>query len=108
MNKRKGIVTCLIVTVILGGFAYAYASKLNAFNQTKSYFQSLGYDVHTLTFSTPAFHAIFPVVDVASFVSIARQYNVTTIFESGYSFCFFASPMKYEYTPSNSIWWILR
>ena len=111
MNERKVIVTCLVVidifSVTLGGFAYAYINKLNAVNQTKSYFQSLGYDVYILTFSTPAFRAILPISDVASFISIARQNNATTIFEIGYHFYFFtASNTAYEYTPNNSIWWI--
>ena len=113
MNGRKVIVTCLIVViailgVILGGFAYAYINKLNTFNQTKSYFQSLGYDVYILTFSTPAFRAILPIVDVASFISIARQNNATTIVEIAYHFYFTVSDTTYEYTPNNSIWWIWR
>ena len=49
MKERKVIVTCLIVIVIfgviLGGFAYAHINKLNAFNQTKSYLESLGFDI---------------------------------------------------------------
>ena len=112
MNGRKVIVTCLIVViailgVILGGFAYAYINKLNTFNQTKSYFQSLGYDVYILTFSTPTFHAVLPINDVASFISIAKQNNATTIDEIGYHFYFFTvSDTAYEYTPNNSIWWI--
>ena len=111
MNERKVIVTCLavivILSVVLGGFAYAYVNKLNAVNQTKSYFQSLGYDVYILTFTTPAFHAILPISDVASFISIARQNNATTILEIGYHFYFFTvSDTAYEYTPNNSIWWI--
>jgi hypothetical protein len=73
MKERKVIVTCLIVIVILGGFAYAYINRLNAFNQTKSYFQSLGYDISIAPFSTPPFSAILPIVDVASFISIARE-----------------------------------
>jgi len=111
MNERKVIVTCLavivILSVVLGGFAYAYVNKLNAVNQTKSYFQSLGYDVYILTFTTPAFHAILPISDLASFISIARQNNATTILEIGYHFYFFTvSDTAYEYTPNNSIWWI--
>jgi hypothetical protein len=112
MDERKVIVTCLIVVivsvgVILGGFAYAYINKLNSLNQTKSYFQSLGYDVYILTFTTPAFTAILPIADVASFISIARQNNATTILEIGYHFYFFTvSGTAYEYTPNNSMWWI--
>ena len=111
MNERKVIVTCLVVidifSVILGGFAYAYINKLNAVNQTKSYFQSLGYDVYILTFSTPAFHAVLPINDVASFISIAKQNNATTIDEIGYHFYFFTvSDTAYEYTPNHYIWWI--
>jgi hypothetical protein len=113
MNKRKVIVTCLAVVVTLSvivvGFAYAYINKLNAVNQTKSYFQSLGYDVYILTFTAPAFHAILPISEVASFISIARQNNATTILEIGYHFYFFtASNTAYEYTPNNSIWWIWK
>jgi hypothetical protein len=110
MKERKVIVACLIVIVILGvilgGFAYAYINKLNTFNQTKSYFQSLGYDISIVPFSTPPFSAILPIVDVASFISIARQNNITTIFEGGYRFIFIVSSTEYEYTPNNSIWWI--
>jgi hypothetical protein len=111
MNERKIIVTCLIVIVILGiilgGFAYAYINKLNALNQTESYFQSLGYDIFILTFSAPRFSAILPIVNVVSFISIARQNNATTILEIGYHFYLFTvSDTAYEYTPSNSIWWI--
>jgi hypothetical protein len=112
MDERKVIVTCLIVVivivdVILGGFAYAYINKLNALNQTKSYFQSVGYDVYILTFSTPAFHALLPMSDVASFISIARQNNATTILEGGYHFYLFTvSGIAYEYSPNESIWWI--
>jgi hypothetical protein len=100
------LIVIVIVSVIFGGFAYAYINKLNAFNQTKSYFQSLGYDVYILTFSTPAFRAILPIVDVASFISIARQNNATTIDAVGYHFYLFTALTTYEYTPRNSIWWI--
>jgi hypothetical protein len=110
MNKKKVVVASLIIVVILvvifGGFAYAYINKLNAINQTKSYFESLGYDVYVLTFSTPAFRAIFPIVDAASLISIARQNNATTIDVVGYHFYLFTALATYEYTPSNSIWWI--
>ena len=110
MNKRRSIVTFLIIIVILGailgGFAYAYINRLNVFNQAKSHFQSLGFDVYILTFSTPAFHAAFPTVDVASFISIARQNNATSIDCIGYHFYLFTALTAYEYTPRNSIWWI--
>jgi hypothetical protein len=108
MKERKVIVTCsiIIVGVILGGFAYAYMNKLNACNQTKSYFQSLGFDISNMPLYTPEVRAVLSVVDVASFISIARQNNITTIFEGGYSFAFFASSTEYKFTPNNSIWWI--
>jgi len=109
MNKRIRIVTCLIVIVflILGGFAYAYVDKVYLFNQTKIYFQSLGFDISNMPEFTPAIRAMLSIADVASFISIARQNNITTILEVGFSFAFFTvSSTMYEYTPSNSIWWI--
>jgi len=107
MNKRQGIVTCLIAIVILGGFAYAYIDKVYLFNQTKIHFQSLGFDINNMPEYTPLIRAIQSIVDLASFISIARQNNITTIFEVGFSFAFFTvSSTMYEYTPSNSIWWI--
>jgi hypothetical protein len=110
MNERKVVVTCLtlisILGVIFGGFAYAYIDKVYLFNQTKSYFKSLGFDISNMPVYTPEVRAILSIVDVASFISIARQNNITTIFEGGYSFIFIASSAEYEYTPSKSIWWI--
>lgn len=88
MKKSGVIVACLIVIVIVGGFAYAYFNKINAFNQTKSDLESLGYDISNnvsgmkiSTFIESA--AVVPMVDFASFISIARQYNSTTIYEEG-------------------------
>jgi hypothetical protein len=120
MKARKVIVTCLIVIVILGvilgGFAYAPIDKLNAFNQTKSYLESLGFDISNNVSGVDISTAIksqfvFPMVDVASFIFIARQYNATTVYEEGFSF--YVVPISlhtlitaFEYTPSNSVWWI--
>jgi len=114
MNKLKIIFACLIVIVILGGFAYAYINKLNAFNQTKSYLESLGFDISNnvsgIDISTVIkMSNILPMVNVASFISIARQYNATTIYEEGFSFYVVTASILaivYEYTPNNSIWWI--
>jgi hypothetical protein len=54
--------------------------------------------------------SVVPMVDVASFISIARQYNSTTIYEEGFSFYVVTIQIilitAYEYTPSNSVWWI--
>ena len=120
MKARKVIITCLIVIVILGvilgGFAYAPIDKLNAFNQTKSYLESLGFDISNNVSGVDISTAIksqfvFPMVDVASFIFIARQYNATTVYEEGFSF--YVVPISlhtlitaFEYTPSNSVWWI--
>lgn len=86
MKKSRVIVTCLIVIVILGGFVYAYINKLNTFNQTRSDLESLGYNISNnvsgmdiSTFIKSA--SVVPMVDLASFISIARQYNTTTIYE---------------------------
>jgi hypothetical protein len=109
------ILTIMIVSVILGGFAYAYINKLNTFNQTKSYLESLGFNISNnvsgmdiSTFIKAA--GVVPMVDLASFISIARQYNSTTIYEQGFSFyvvtAFIIVVTAYEYTPNNSIWWI--
>ena len=110
MNKKKVIVASsiviAIVAAIFGGFVYSYINKLNAFNQTKSYFQSLGYNIYILTLSTPAIRILSRIVDVASFISIARQNNATFIDVVGYHFYLFTAPTTYEYAPSNSIWWI--
>lgn len=120
MKERKVIVTCLIVIVILGvilgGFAYAYINKLDAFSQTKSYLESLGFDISNNVSGVDVSTAIksqfvFPMKDVASFISIARENNATTIYEEGFSFYVFPSQMShtfitaYEYTPSDSVWW---
>lgn len=120
MSERKVIVTCLIVIVILGvslgGFAYAYINKLNKFNQTKSYLESLGFDISNNVAGTDISTyikgsvSVEPVVDVASLVGIARSlsyYGVLTIFEEGFSFYVILLPVfVYEYTPNNFIWWI--
>ena len=122
MKERKVIVTCLVVIVILGvilgGFAYAPINKLNAFNQTKSYLESLGFDISNNVSGVDISTAIksqfvFPMKDVASFISIARENNATTIYEEGFSFYAVPSQMShtfitaFEYTPSDSVWWIL-
>ena len=122
MKERKVIVTCLIVIVILGvilgGFAYAPINKLNAFNQTKSYLESLGFDISNNVSGVDISTAIksqfvFPMKDVESFIFIARQYNATTIYEEGFSFYAVPSQMShtfitaFEYTPSDSVWWTL-
>jgi hypothetical protein len=120
MKARKVIVTCLIVIVILGvilgGFEYAHIDKLNAFNQTKSYLESLGFDISNNVSGVDISTAIksqfvFPMKDVASFIFIARQYNATTVYEEGFSF--YIVPISphtlitaFEYTPSDSVWWI--
>ena len=115
MKKSGVIVACLIVIVIVGGFAYAYFNKINAFNQTKSDLESLGYDISNnvsgmkiSTFIESA--AVVPMVDFASFISIARQYNSTTIYEEGFSFyvvtVLIIVMTAYEYTPNHSFWWI--
>jgi magnesium-transporting ATPase (P-type) len=114
MNKSRVIVACSILIVILGGFAYAYFNKVNAFNQTKSDLESLGYEISNnvsgmaiSTFIKSA--SVVPMVDFASFVSIARQYNSTTIYEEGFSFYVVTVLIivitAYEYTPNHSIWW---
>jgi hypothetical protein len=120
MKERKVIVTCLIVIVILGvilgGFAYAHINKLNAFNQTKSYLESLGFDISNNVSGVDISTAIksqfvFPMRDVASFIFIARENNATTIYEEGSSFYVVPIQMTlitaYEYTPSDSVWWNL-
>jgi len=76
MPKFKVIVTCLILIVILGGFAYAYFDKVHLFNQTEIYLQSLGFDISNMPEYIPEVRATLSIVDVASFVSIARQYNI--------------------------------
>jgi hypothetical protein len=114
MNKSRVIVACLILIVILGGFVYAYFSKVNAFNQTNSDLESLGYEISNnvsgmdiSTFIRSA--SVVPMVDLASFISIARQYNTTTIYDEGFSF--YVIPIKitfitaYGYTPNDSVWW---
>ncbi|MCJ7425484.1 hypothetical protein MUP01_14650 [Candidatus Bathyarchaeota archaeon] len=115
MNKFRVIVTCLIAIAILGGFAYAYINKLNAFNQTRSDFESLGYEISNNVSGIDISAVIksagaVPIVDVTSFISIARQYNVTTIYEDGSSFYIVGIQIilviAYEYTPNHSIWWI--
>ncbi len=115
MDERKvEIVTCLILIVFLvvtlGGFAYAYIDKVYLLNQTENYFQSLGFKIVSMPVSLPYIHTITSVVDVASFVSIARQDDLTNIFESGYNFYIIVSQIlyRYTYTPSNSIWWIWK
>jgi hypothetical protein len=121
MKERKVIVTCLVVIVILdiilGGFAYAPINKLNAFNQTKSYLESLGFDISNNVSGVDISTAIksqfvFPMKDVASFIFIARQYNATTIYEEEFSF--YVVPISlhtlitaFEYTPSDFVWWNL-
>jgi hypothetical protein len=110
------IVACSIVIVILSGFAYAYLNNLNAFNQTKSDLESLGYAISNnvsgmdiSTFIKAA--SVVPMVDLTSLVSVARQYNITTIYEKGLSFYVVTVYLlivitAYKYTPSHSIWWI--
>jgi len=115
MKKSGVIVACLIVIIIVGGFAYAYFNKVNAFNQTKSDLESLGYDISNnvsgmaiSTFIESA--SVVHMVDLASFIYIAREYNSTTIYEEGYSFyvvtVLIIVVTAYEYTPNHSIWWI--
>jgi len=52
---------------------------------------------------------VFPMVNVASFIFIARENNATTVYEEGFSFYVFPIHTTfitaYEYTPDNSIWW---
>jgi hypothetical protein len=118
MKERKVIVTCLVVIVILGiilgGFAYAPINKLNAFNQAKSYLESSGFDISNNVSGVDISTAIksqfvFPMGDVVSFISIARENNATTIYEEGFSF--YVIPIKitfitaYGYTPNDSVWW---
>jgi len=114
-NKFRVIIACSIVILILGGFAYAYMNNLNTFNQTKSYLKSLGYDISNnvsgidiSTFLKVA--TIVPMVDITSFISIAKQNNVTTIYEARSSFYIVSVWIivltAYEYTPNYSIWWI--
>ena len=104
-------VIIVILVVILGGFAYAYIDKVYLFNQTRNHLQSLGFEIISVSVWSPVYatevRAILHMANVASFISIARQYNITIVFESGYSFYFITvSSTWYEYTPSNSIWWI--
>ena len=84
MNKLGAIVACLILIIGLGGFDYAYMSKVNAFNQTKRDLVSLGYDIsnNVSGVAVSTFirsETVVPIVDFASFVSIARHNKVTTI-----------------------------
>jgi hypothetical protein len=108
--KGKVLLLAIIIVilgVILGGFAYAYIDKVYLFNQTRSHLQSLGFEIINTPVYVPEVSAILHMANVASFISIARQYNITIVFESGYSFHFITvSSTWYEYTPSNSIWWI--
>ena len=109
MNRRKGIVTLTVIAilgVILGGFVFAYLDKLYLFNQTKTHFQSLDFNVSSMPAYVPMIRSVQSIVDVAFFVSIARQNNITTIFKWEFCFCFFASSIQYEYTPCNYIWYI--
>jgi len=115
MYERKvEIATCLILIVILvvtlGGFAYAYIDKVYLLNQTQNYFQSSGFEISNMPAHQELgyIRAIVSEVDAASFVSIGRQYNITTILESGYNFYLKVSQTlyRYTYTPSNSTWWI--
>jgi hypothetical protein len=54
--------------------------------------------------------SVVPMVDLASFISIARQYDTTIIYDEGFSFyvvtVLIIVVTAYEYTPSHSIWWI--
>jgi hypothetical protein len=121
MNERKVIFACLtvivILGVILGGFAYAYINKVNKFNQTKSYIESLGFNISNnvlgMDISTYIkgwnLGSAVPVADVASFVSEAsdiQNFGVPTIYTEGFSFYMFLPVVVYEYTPNSSIWWI--
>jgi hypothetical protein len=112
-----GIVAIMIIIAILGGFAYSYINKLDEFNQTKSDLESLGYTISNnvegmdISAFIKSASPVVPMVDLASFISVARQYNSTTIYESGYSFYVIIVTLMilvsaYEYTPNNSIWWI--
>jgi ribosomal protein L37AE/L43A len=112
-----GLVAIVVVIALLGGFAYSYINKLNEFNQTKSDLESLGYTISNnvdgidISAFIKSASPVVPMVDLASFISVARQYNSTTIYESGYSFYVIIVTLMilvsaYEYTPNNSIWWI--
>jgi hypothetical protein len=110
--KKIGVVVALIFIVVLGGFAYAYFNKLNVFNQTKSKLESMGYQVTgnmgTINISTMK---ILPAANLASFVSDAKKYQATTIYQQSYSFYIIVPIMlnlgeAVQYTPNNSVWWV--
>jgi hypothetical protein len=117
MRRSRAIIACLVIVVILVGFPYAYFNKVNAFNQTKSELESMGYQVidtpSNIHFSTTE---TFIVANLTAFVSVAKQYQEwgsTTIYQQGYSFYILApfyltigEAEAVEYTPCNSIWWI--
>jgi len=106
MKRRKAIVTLtvvIILCVVPGGFAYAYIDKVYLFNQTKTHFKSLGFEVSDLPFYVPAVRSVLSIDNFSAFVSIARQSNITTVFMGGYSFYIFASLTQYRYTPCNFI-----
>jgi hypothetical protein len=50
------------------------------------------------------------MVDISSFISVARQYNATTIYEEGFSFyivtAFIIVVTAYQHTPNKAIWCI--
>jgi magnesium-transporting ATPase (P-type) len=114
--KASGIVAVLILIIAIGGFAYAYFNKVNSFNQTKSDLESLGFQIsnNVSGIAVSAFiqptTTVVPMVDFASFVSAAKQADATIIYVEGYSFYVILTILMvvsaFEYTPSNSIWWI--
>jgi len=116
VSKVSSIFTCIIIIIILSGFPYAYLNKINTFNETKRYLQSLGYEISNnitgIAISTfIEVSGIVPMVDLPSFIAITRQINSTIIYEENFRFYVVTAlamfVTAYEYTPSTAIWWNL-
>ena len=103
-----------MLLVVLGGFIFGYFYNFLMFNQTKSKLESLGFtisnNVQGVDISTfIEAGSVVRMVDLNSFVILARQYNSTTIYEQGASFYVILTLLfivtAYQYTPSNYVWW---
>jgi hypothetical protein len=126
MKRRDVGVICLILIVVLGGFAFAYFNRILLFDQTKSKLESMGYTISNnvegldvSTFIQGDRVEVVPVSDLDFFLSLPQkpQINSTTIYEQGQSFYVFlhlpyigtSAPYNYtayQYTPCNYAWWI--
>jgi hypothetical protein len=124
MKRRNVGVICLILIVVLGGFAYAYFNRILMFDQTKSKLESMGYTisnnvdgVDVSTFIQGRNVEVVPVVGLDFFLSLAQHDNSTTIYEQGQNFYTLLhlpfidtysqyNYTAYQYTPSNYVWWI--